>query len=467
MRENKMGIMSIPKLLVSMSLPIIISMLVQAFYNVVDTYFISISFVGETGVTALGYAFSVQNMMIGVATGVGVGMNSLVSKSLGEKRPRHASKIAMQGVLIALISTALFMIIGLFFSEPFMMAQLSRVKEADEALKQTIADYGTSYLKIVCGLSIGMFMQITFERMLQSTGKTIFTMISQGSGAIINIVLDWIMVTGQFGFPQMGVKGAAYATVIGQCIAAVMAFFFNKYKNTDYKLKMKYIKPDLKIMGRIMAIGLPSILMVGVGSLMNYLLNNMVFPRYGTDPITVFAYYFKIQSFIFMPVFGLNNGLVPIVAYNYGAGYKERLYKAIKTAVICAMVLMGIGLIIFQTIPRQILEIFDVSESVMGIGIRALRTISISYVFAGFCIVGGSVCQALGKSKYSFFVSVGRQLVVLVPVSMLLSYIFNDINAVWWAFPIAEIASLALTAYFLARVLKKIDWNREKEADDE
>ena len=461
MQENKMGVMPVPKLLVSMSLPIIISMLVQAFYNVVDTYFISISFVGETGVTALGYAFSVQNMMIGVATGVGVGMNALVSKSLGEKRPRHASKVAMQGVLIAIISTALFMVIGIFFAEPFMLTQIARVSETDEAVKQQIAEYGTSYLRIVCGLSIGIFMQITFERMLQSTGRTIYTMISQSSGALINIVLDWIMV------PKMGVEGAAYATVIGQCIAALMAFLFNHFKNTDYKLVLKYIKPDLKIMGRIMAIGLPSILMMAVGSVMNYLMNNWVFAPYGTDPITVFAYYFKIQSFIFMPVFGLNNGLVPVVAYNYGAGYKQRLYQAIKTAIVCALVLMGIGILLFQTMPRQILEVFQVSESVMQLGISAMRIISISYIFAGFCIVCGSVCQALGKSIYSFFVSIGRQLVALLPSALLLSYIFNDIHKVWWAFPIAEIVSLAMSTFFIIRVLKKLDWNRQKEADDE
>ncbi len=465
MKENKMGTMPIPKLLITMSLPIIISMLVQAFYNVVDTYFISI--VSQEGVTALGYAFSIQNLMIGVATGVGVGINALVSRALGEKKPKHAAKVAMQGVLIAVISTIIFMLVGIFASGPFMKTQLAGVEGTSEAVKQTIIQDGTDYLTIVCGLSIGLFLQVTFERILQSTGKTVYTMISQASGAIINIVLDWIMVTGQFGCPRMGVKGAAYATIIGQCFAAVLIIVLNHCKNTDYKLKLKYLKPDFRIMGRILAIGLPSVLMVCVGSVMNYLLNNWVFAKYGTDPVTVFAYYFKLQSFIFMPVFGLNNGLVPIVAYNYGAGYKDRLYKAVKVAFVCAAALMAVGLILFQVMPRQILSVFSVSDSVMKVGIPALRIISISYIFAGFCIVGGSVCQALGKSIYSFFVSLGRQLVVLIPAAMILSAVFNRIDAVWWAFPIAEVMSIILTSIFLRHVLKKIDWNRDNIGEDD
>ena len=345
MKENKMGTMPVAKLLITMSLPIIASMFVQAFYNVVDTYFISS--VSQLGVTALGYAFPIQNIMIGLAVGIGVGMNALVSKALGQKNQKKAAKIASQGILIAICSFTVFFLIGLFASQFFMEHMVQNLNEP-LAVKEEIVALGTDYLHIVCCLSIGVFLEITFERILQATGKTIFTMISQGSGAIINIVLDYIFVLGKFGVPQMGVKGAAIATVIGQFAAAGISILFNLTKNTEFKLKFKDMKPDKHFVGEILYIGMPSVLMVAIGSVMNFLLNKFVLNVYGADPITVFAYYFKLQSFVFMPVFGLNNGMIPIIGYNYGAGHKKRLYDTVKIAYILAVALMLIGFLAFQ-----------------------------------------------------------------------------------------------------------------------
>ncbi|MBR2591195.1 MAG: MATE family efflux transporter [Clostridia bacterium] len=466
MKENKMGTMPVAKLLITMSLPIIASMFVQAFYNVVDTYFISS--VDQLGVTALGYAFPIQNIMIGLAVGIGVGMNALVSKALGQRNRKKAAKIGMQGILIALCSFALFFIIGMFVSEPFMMHMVKTLNDSPE-IKDQIVTLGSDYLHIVCCLSIGLFLEITFERILQATGKTIFTMISQGSGAIINIVLDYIFVLGKFGMPRMGVKGAALATVIGQFCAAGISILFNLTKNTEFKLHLSDIKPNKHFVGEILYIGMPSVLMVAIGSLMNFLLNKFVLNVYGTDPITVFTVYFKLQSFVFMPVFGLNNGMVPIIGYNYGAGHKKRLYDTIKVGYIFAVVLMLFGFLAFQIFPTEILSVFSVDEDMMAVGVPALRIMSVSFLFAGICVVSASVCQALGKSMYSFWVSFGRQLVALIPAALLLSYIFQDVKAVWWAFPIAEIVSLILSLYFVRRVLKKLNWNKElvsAEADE-
>lgn len=463
MKENKMGTMPVAKLLITMSLPIIISMLVQALYNVVDTYFISA--VSQLGITALGYAFPIQNIMIGLAVGVGVGMNALVSRSLGERNRKKAAKIASQGVFIAMCSFAVFFLIGLFGSEYFMRLMVRNLNES-QAVKNEIVALGTDYLQIVCCLSIGVFLEITFERILQATGKTVYTMISQGSGAIINIVLDYIFVLGKFGVPQMGVKGAAIATVIGQFAAAGISIIFNLTRNTEFKLKFSDLKPNKHYIGEIIYIGLPSVLMVAIGSLMNFLLNKYVLNVYGADPITIFAYYFKLQSFVFMPVFGLNNGMVPIIGYNYGAGHRQRLKNTIKISYVFAVTLMLIGFAAFQLLPREILSLFSVNEQMMSVGIPALRTISISFIFAGICIVSGSVCQALGKSMYSFWVSFGRQLVALIPAAMILSAIFHNINAVWWAFPFAEIVSLTLSLFFVKRVLDRLNWNKELVPED-
>ncbi len=438
-----MGFMPVNRLLISMSLPMMISMLVQALYNVVDSIFVSR--INENALTAVSLAFPLQSLMIALATGTGVGMNALLSKSLGEKNFKKADKVAINGVFLAVVSYAVFLLVGLFAVKPFYASQTT---------DQQILTYGYQYLTIVCCCSFGIYSQFVFERMLQSTGKTFYTMITQTTGAVINIILDPILIFGYFGMPKMGVAGAAVATVIGQVIAAVFAFMINQKKNTEIHLAFKGFKPDKTIIGQIYAVGVPSIIMQAIGSVMTYGMNRILMV-FTSTAAAVFGVYFKLQSFIFMPVFGLNNGMVPIIAYNYGAAKKDRLIKTMKLSIIYAVSIMLIGLLVFQFFPAQLFMLFDASETMLAIGIPALRIISLSFLFAGFCIVCGSVFQALGNGVYSMMVSIARQLIVLLPVAYLLSRLGN-VDYVWWAFPIAEIISLVMTLVFLLLINKKI-----------
>lgn len=440
--ENKMGVMPVNRLLIEMSLPMMISMLVQALYNVVDSIFVSR--INENALTAVSLAFPIQSLMIAVGTGTGVGVNALLSKSLGEKNTERANKVAENGVFLAALSYLLFLIVGLTVVKPFYAGQTT---------DQEIFAYGYEYLTVVCCFSLGMYAQFIFERLLQSTGKTIFTMFTQGTGAIINIILDPILIFGYFGLPAMGVAGAAVATVIGQIVAAVLAFIINQ-KNKEIHLDFRAFKPDVKIIGTIYAVGIPSIIMQAIGSVMTYGMNRILMV-FSSTAAAVFGVYFKLQSFIFMPVFGLNNGMVPIIAYNYGAGKKDRLTKTMKLSIMYAVAIMAVGIVVFQIFPSQLFMMFDASETMLAIGVPALRTISLSFAFAGFCIVTGSVFQALGNGVYSMIVSIARQLIVLLPVAYLLSRTGN-INAVWWAFPIAEVVSLLLTIFFLLRINRNI-----------
>ncbi len=441
--ENKMGVMPVNRLLIEMSLPMMISMLVQALYNVVDSIFVSR--INENALTAVSLAFPIQSLMIAVGTGTGVGVNALLSKSLGEKNTERANKVAENGVFLAALSYLLFLIVGLTVVKPFYAGQTT---------DQEIFAYGYEYLTVVCCFSFGMYAQFVFERLLQSTGKTIFTMFTQGTGAIINIILDPILIFGYFGLPAMGVAGAAVATVIGQIVAAVLAFIINQKKNKEIHLDFRAFKPDGKIIGTIYAVGIPSIIMQAIGSVMTYGMNRILMV-FSSTAAAVFGVYFKLQSFIFMPVFGLNNGMVPIIAYNYGAGKKDRLTKTMKLSIMYAVAIMAVGIVVFQVFPSRLFMMFDASETMLAIGVPALRTISLSFAFAGFCIVTGSVFQALGNGVYSMIVSIARQLIVLLPVAYLLSRTGN-INAVWWAFPIAEVVSLLLTIFFLIRINRNI-----------
>lgn len=441
--ENKMGIMPVNRLLISMSLPMMVSMLVQALYNVVDSIFVSR--INENALTAVSLAFPLQSLMISLGTGTGVGVNALLSKSLGEKDIKKANKVAMNGVLLAIVSYAVFLLIGLTVVKPFYRSQTTDAQ---------ILEYGYQYLTVVCCFSFGMYGQFIFERLLQSTGKTIYTMITQSTGAIINMILDPILIFGYFGMPQMGVMGAAAATVTGQIVAAVFAFFINQKKNTEISLEFKSFRPDKKIIGQIYAVGIPSIIMQAIGSVMTYGMNRILMV-FTSTAAAVFGVYFKLQSFIFMPIFGLNNGMVPIIAYNYGAGKRERLVKTMKLSILYAMGIMMTGVLIFQLFPAALFGLFDASETMLAIGIPALRTISLSFLVAGFCIICGSVFQALGNGVYSMVVSIARQLLVLLPAAYLLSRLGN-VNYVWWAFPIAEIASLAMSLFFLMRINQKI-----------
>lgn len=443
LRENKMGYMPINKLLLSMAVPMMISMLVQALYNVVDSVFVS--YVGEDALTAVSLAFPIQNLMISIAVGTSVGVNALLSKSLGEKRQDAANRAADNGLFLALLGTVAFMLFGAFCSGPFFASQTKDPQ---------ILRYGTEYLSVVCVFCFGMFFQVMLDKILISTGKTMLTMFTQGLGAIFNIIFDPLFIFGIGPFPQMGVTGAAVATVLGQIAAMALSLFFNLKKNPEVQLTLRGFRPHLPTIQRIYAVGVPSILMSSIGSVMTLAINNilMVFSSTAT---AVFGVYFKLQSFVFMPVFGLNNGMVPIISYNYGARNKARVKATFRYAVIYATTIMLVGLAIFQLLPNQLLNIFNASDEMLRIGDVALRVISPSFLFAGVAIVASSMFQALGNGVFSLIVSVGRQLVVLVPVAYLLS-LTGRLELVWWAFPIAEIASVLLSLLFLRRIFRTV-----------
>lgn len=446
--ENKMGVMPVGKLLVNMAGPMIISMLVQALYNVVDSMFVAR--INEDALAALSLAFPMQNLMIAVASGLGVGMNAMISRSLGEKRGDWANRYAMQGILLEIIGYLTFLCIGLFAARPFIAMQAGGMER--------ITEYGTLYLMICCACSFGFFLQMTMERILQSTGRTMLTMITQSVGAVINIVLDPVLIFGLLGAPRLGVAGAAVATVIGQCIAGGLALFFNLTRNHDVHLQCRLLRPHKESLLQILAIGIPSVLMVSIGSIMTFCVNKILI-LFSSTAVAVFGVYFKLQSFVFMPVFGLNNGLVPIVSYNYGARKRERMDRVIRLAYMTAVCIMIVGFLIFQFMPDKLLLLFGASEDMLGIGIPALRIISISFLVAGICVVSGSVCQALGKGLYSLLISFGRQIVVLVPAAFILSR-FGILNLVWLAWPIAEVASIILSLFFVRRTIKNLDWSR-------
>lgn len=456
MEENKMGTQPINKLLISMSVPIIISMLIQALYNIVDSIFIGNYDIN--GLTAVSLAFPFQNLMIAVATGTGVGMNAVLSKFLGEKNAKGANTAAGNGFVLAVISSVLFAIISLLGSKLYFYAQ----NPNPEIVRQ-----GVTYLWICGGFSFGIFGQIIFERMLQSTGKTIYTMFSQGIGAIINIILDPILIFGYLGFPEMGIAGAAWATVIGQIAAFIIAFYFNLKENEYIRLSKENMRLDKKIVGKIYSIGVPSILMVAIGSVMTFCLNKILTgfdyiktaygANTGTLATTAFGVYFKLQSFVFMPIFGLNNAMVPIIAYNFGAKNRQRIKRTLTLSIIYATSIMLIGLGTFQLIPDKLLMWFNNDPALIGIGVRALRTISLAFIFAGFCIVSGSVFQALGKGKYSLIMSATRQLIFLLPIAYLFS-LTGNVDLVWLGFPLAEFASLTLSIFYINRIFKKLDF---------
>ena len=442
-KENKMGTMPVNKLLVTMSLPMVISMIVQALYNIVDSIFVSR--LSEDALTAVSMAFPMQNLMISVAVGTGVGINAMLSRALGEKKFEAANKTAENGIFIEVLGYVLFLLIGIFVTKPFFLAQSGACD---------IANMGIEYTRICLLMSFGIFMQIGFERILQSTGRTIFTMITQSTGAIINIILDPILIFGLFGMPKMGVAGAAIATVTGQICAAILAITFNLTKNPDVHISFKGFKPQIIFVKNILSVGIPSIIMSSVGSAMTFGMNKILI-TFSSTAVAVFGVYFKLNSFVFMPVFGLNNGMVPIVSYNYGAQNKKRLTKTIKLAIMYAVCIMLIGIMLFQFIPDVLLRLFDASDHMLEIGIPALRVISLSFAFAGICIVISSSLQALGHGFLSMMISITRQLIILLPSAYILAK-FGGIHAVWWSFNIAEIASLTLSLLFFKHMYNKI-----------
>lgn len=443
-----MGVMPVNKLLLSMAVPMMISMLVQALYNVVDSVFVSR--ISENALTAVSLAFPMQNLLISFAVGFGVGINALMSRALGEKDPAHASRIAVSGMVLEAGSYVLFLIIGLFFTETFMRAQISAEVPAEDAAE--IIAHGVSYLRIVLIFSFGVFAEITYERILQSTGRTTLSMITQLIGAILNIIFDPILIFGYLGFPKMGIAGAAVATVGGQIVAAIVAFFINKHWN--HEISLAGARPAKVSMLAISKISIPSIVMSSISSVMTFFMN-LILTTFTATAAAVFGVYFKLQSFVFMPVFGLNNGMVPIVSYNYGAASLPRVKRTIKLTICTAMAIMAVGCLIFQLFPQQLLMFFNASEEMLSIGSVALRIISVSFVLAGFDIIAGSVCQAIGNPLYSLITSVCRQLVVLLPVAWLLSHT-GVLTLVWLAFPISELVSLVLSAIFLRRTMRAV-----------
>ncbi len=441
--QNKMGIMPINKLLLSMSAPMMVSMLVQAFYNVVDSIFVShITNLNDFPLTAVSLAFPAQSFMIAVGVGTGVGVNALLSRKLGEKDFDSANKIARTGIFLAFCSYILFMLMGMFAVRPFFEMQ---TKNAE------IVEYGVQYLSVCLIASFGFFFQIMYERLMQSTGKTVFIMFTQGIGAVVNIIFDPIFIFGC----KMGVMGAAVATVMGQIVAMIMAIILHHKYNKEIKVDyVKIFNPELKVILGIYSVGLPTIVMQSIGSVMVFLLNKILL-TFNETATAVFGVYFKLQSFVFMPVIGLNNGMVPIVSYNYGAGDRKRITKTIKLSTVYALAIMIAGLLIIQLIPDKILMLFNASAQMQQMGVVALRIISLHFVLAAICIVLSSAFQALGKAVRSMVVSIARQLVVLIPVAALLS-MTGDVNKVWWAFPIAEVVSLAMCLLFYFDVYKKI-----------
>ncbi|MBQ6720493.1 MAG: MATE family efflux transporter [Oscillospiraceae bacterium] len=441
-KENKMGVMPVGKLLVNMALPMIISMLVQALYNVVDSIYVSR--ISESAVTALSLAFPVQNMQIGFAVGIGVGVNALLSKSLGERNQEAANQAAGNGIILMLIVTAAFMLFGVFGVRPYYEMQ-SSVTETVEG--------GIAYTRICCLFVMGSFLQILSERLLQSTGRTVLTMVTQGTGAIVNIILDPVFIFGWFGLPAMGVAGAAVATVIGQWVGAFLGLYFNEKHNPEVQFGRRYAIPDGKIIKAILTVGIPSVIMNGIGSVMNFGMNQIL-QGFTETATSVFGIYFKLQSFFFMPLFGINGATISIIAFNYGARKPERIIKTLKLATGTALALMVTGLVAFQLIPDVLLGLFNPSDTFLEIGRVCLRTISWCFPVAAVSIALGACFQALGNGMYSTITSLARQMFVLLPVAYLMS-LSGNVNLVWLSYPIAEVVSGAITLFFFLRIYRQ------------
>lgn len=449
--ENKMGVLPVKKLLVTMSLPMIVAMLVQALYNIVDSAFVGKY--SDNALTAITLAFPIQNLMIAVAAGTGVGINALLSRNLGEKKFKEANLAANNGILLGIASSIAFAIFGFFFSNYFFRAQFSAQEMlADPINCQEIIDYGTTYLSICTIFSIGIFLSIILERLLQATGNTTYTLFTQGLGAVINIILDPILIFGLAGFPKLGVAGAAIATVIGQIAGMLLAIYFNVKRNKEITVGIKHLKFHPHTVKAIYSVGFPSIIMQSISSVMTFGMNNILM-GFSATAVNVFGIYFKLQSFVFMPVFGLTNGFIPIIAYNYGARNSKRIMDTFRFAMKLVVSFMVLGFAAFQLFPELLLSIFNNSDEMMRIGIPALRIISFNFLLAGFSIIMISMLQALGNGVSSMIISIVRQLLVLLPAAYLLAKIFH-VNAVWFAFPIAELVAVVMCIVFFMKVYK-------------
>lgn len=439
----KMGEMPVHRLFLTMSIPLIISMLVQSLYNIVDSIFVAQ--INEDALTAVSLVAPVMNLMYAVAAGTGVGFNALISRKLGQKDREGAARTANNGLFLLVISYLVFLVIGLTCSRKFMMLQTDI---------ESIIDYGETYMKIIMCLSIGMFGQVAIEKLLQSTGRTFYTMITQMTGALINIVFDWLLVFGIGPFPELGVAGAALATIFGQCAAMILGLTFNAKYNDEFSISVRLMKPQPELIKDIYKIGIPSIIMISIGSVMTFGMNRILM-GFTSTAVAVFGVYFKLQSIIFMPSFGMNNAMIPIIGYNYGAGNGERIRRTYRIGCMYVTLCMVIGLALFQLIPAPLLGFFNASDHMLSIGIPALRIISILFPFAGICVVSSGLFQGLGKSVYSMIVSVLRQLAILLPAAYLLAKL-GDVEYVWFSLPIAEVGGFAVTLFFLIKTLKMV-----------
>ena len=441
--ENKMGVMPVPKLLITMSLPMMLSMLVQALYNIVDSMFVAK--LSEDALTAVSLAFPAQTLMISISSGTGVGINALLSRNLGEKDFEGANRAARNGVFLAIVSCIIFAIVGGFGAGLFFSLQTDN---------PAIIRYGTQYLRIITIMSAGIFLQITFERLMQSTGKTFYNMVTQGTGAIINIILDPIMIFGLFGFPRMEVAGAAVATITGQVVAVCMSLYFNQTRNKEISLSFRGFRPHKKTIGIIYKVGVPSIIMQSIGSVMTFGFNKILL-MFSSTAAAVFGVYFKLQSFIFMPVFGLNNGMIPIIAYNFGERKRIRITQTLRLSVAISISIMALGTVIFLTCPKLLLSsLFNASENMLAIGVPALKIISLHFLLAGYSIIISSTFQALGNGVYSLIVSAARQLFVILPIAYIFARMFG-LSAVWWSFPMAELVSVLMCTLLFMRIYKE------------
>lgn len=437
--ENKMGIWSVNKLLVTMAFPMICSMLVQALYNVIDSIYVSK--ISEEALTAVSLVFPIQNFMTAVGSGIGVGMNAVLSHALGEKNYTEANESAWCGMKLALAETFVFVLFGIFFSYSYFSIQTTDTQ---------IRNLGISYNKICCCLSIGAFMQMYVEKLLQSTGKTFYSMLIQGTGAVINIILDPIFIFGYLGFSPMGVKGAALATVIGQFIASILGFYFHYTKNYEVKIQKEKSYQKSNILKKILKVGIPSVIMQSLASIMVYGVN-LILMNFISVATAVFGVYYKLQSFAFMPAFGLSNAMIPIIAYNYGAKKKERIKETLRLSMLYITGIMIVSTIIFQFFPRQLMSLFHASDEMKKIGYVALRILSCNFIFAGISVVLSSLFQAVGKSIYSMWISVFRQLVFLLPIAFLLS-LSGELTQVWWSYPIAAVGSAIVSVIYLRKL---------------
>lgn len=441
-KENKMGTLPIKRLILTVSLPMVLSMLISALYNIVDSVFVAQ--INEDALTAVSMAFPVQNLIVAVQVGTGVGMNALLSRQLGERKEQAARLTAANGIFLGILHYLVFLVLGFTMVEFFFATQTSNPQ---------ILAYGKEYLSIILIFSLGQCTQITYERLLQSTGQTLYSMYTQGVGSIINIILDPILIFGWLGFPALGVAGAAYATVIGQTIGALVGIYFQQKKNKDLVIDYKQVRPDKETLREIYRVGIPSIVMTSITSVTTYAFN-IILAGFSSTAVAVLGVYYKLQSFVFMPVFGLNNGVIPILSYNFGARKRERMVEIIKYSILYAIIIMLIGFVIFQVFPEQLLSIFNASPEMLEIGIPALRVISLCFLFAGFGIVCGTIFQAFGRGFMSLSVSVLRQLIIIIPLAYLLS-LTGNLHAIWWAYPIAGIFAVILCSINLRVIFKK------------